>query len=371
MRAIVTGGGSGGHIYPALAIAEKIKEREPGSEILYIGSDLGIEKDVVPQKGYRFEMVDARWFIKKPVEIVKTAVTTLRGSNQALKLMKEFKPDAVIGTGGFVCVPVIHAAKRYGAPSFIHEQNAFPGVANRFLERYVEKVLLGFEDAASYFKHPEKIVLTGNPVRKQFFEADRKASREKLGIKDGEFAVFCFAGSQGADMFNDMMLEVIKRFSGDSRIVILFGCGVYHYKEFNEALEKENFTYENNVHVYEYIDEMQTYLAASDIVISRAGALSLSEITATGSASLLIPSPNVTGNHQFYNAKALAEGGGAILIEEKDITPEKTIELLEELMDSPERLEEIRKASKAMSPVNASDKIVDEVFGIVKDNGKR
>ena len=365
MRAIVTGGGSGGHIYPALAIAEKIKERAPGSEILYIGNDLGIEKDVVPQKGYRFEMVDARWFIKKPLEIVKTVAATLRGSNQALRIMKDFKPDFVIGTGGFVCVPVVHAANRYGAPSFIHEQNAFPGTANKFLERYVKRVFLGFGDAAAYFKHPEKIVLTGNPVRKQFFEADRKASREKLGIKDGEFVVFCFAGSQGADMFNDMMLEVIRRYSGDSRVVILFGCGVYHYKEFNESLEQAGLTYENNVHVYEYINEMETYLAASDIVISRAGALSVSEITATGSASLLIPSPNVTGNHQFYNAKALADAGGAILIEEKDITPAVVIDLIEELMADPERLEKIRKASKAMSPEKASDKIIDEVFGIV------
>ena len=214
MRAIVTGGGSGGHIYPALAIADKIMEKEPDSEILYLGNRIGIEKDLVPGSGYRFEMVDARYFERGLRSMLKTFRDTERGTRQAIRKIREFKPDVVVGTGGFVCVPVVRAAKKCGVRCFIQEQNAFPGLANRFLEHYVDNVFLGFEDASAFFKQPKKHVFTGNPVRDRFFGTDRARSREAIGAKDGEFVVFAFAGSQGADKLNEVFYEAAKTLSG-------------------------------------------------------------------------------------------------------------------------------------------------------------
>ena len=214
MRVIMTGGGTGGHIYPALAIADKIKEESPLSEILYIGNDIGLERDIVPKSGYDFEMVEARWLLKKtPKEFMQTGKAVLKGRRQALEIMKKFKPDVVIGTGGFVCVPVVLAGKKYGARTYIHEQNAFPGKANRLLEKTVNNVFLGFEDAGKYFKNPEKHIYAGNPVRKVFFETRKEESRKELGIPQENFVIFVFGGSQGAESINDAIYPLIDKFT--------------------------------------------------------------------------------------------------------------------------------------------------------------
>lgn len=362
MRVIVTGGGSGGHIYPAIAIADKIKEKEPDAEILYMGNDLGLEKDIVPGTGYPLELVTARWLDRKSViELALTGMVTARGVLQALKVMRKFKPDVVIGTGGFVCVPVVFAGHLYGAKCYLHEQNAYPGVANRVLEKFVDKVFLGFADAAEFFKEPKKHVHAGNPVRERFYNVDKTAARERLGIPKDDFVIFSFGGSQGAEKINEVGFDLMEAVNGHEDVTYIFGTGSQYYDEILDKAKEKNIEIQPNIMVKSYINDIQYYLGAADLIISRAGALSVAESTVCGRALLLIPSPNVTGNHQYYNAKSVADHGGAILIEEKDLTSEKLIAEVMRLKNQPQLLEAMAKASKSCAPLDACEMIYTEI----------
>lgn len=363
MRVIVTGGGTGGHIYPALAIADKFKEMDPGTEILYVGNDEGIEKEVVPKSGYPMELVDARWLDKSsPWQLIKTGARVAKGILEASRVMRKFKPDVVIGTGGYVCFPVIVAGKRFGAKTFLHEQNAFPGLANRTLEKYVNKVFLGFPDAAKYFKDKSKMVDAGNPVRKSFFSLEKSHAREKLGFPKEDFIVFSFGGSLGAEKINEVAFDLMQVVNGHERMRMIFGTGKWYYEDIIKHAAEKNIDLKENIIIKDYIDDMENYLAASDLIISRAGALSVAEMTVCGRACILIPSPNVTGNHQYYNAKAVADRGGAILMEEKDLTSEGLIKEVMRLKNNPEIAEKMGRAAKACAPVKALDIIYAEVM---------
>lgn len=362
MRVIVTGGGSGGHIYPAIAIADKIKEKEPESEILYIGNDIGLEKDIVPQTGYPMELVSAKWLDRRNIlKIFDTGFSTMRGIRQAYKIMKKFKPDAVIGTGGFVCVPVMYAGHKYGAKCYLHEQNAFPGVANKTLEKFADKVFLGFPEASHYFHQPEKHIVVGNPVRRRFYDIDKIAAREKLGIPQNDFTVFSFGGSQGAEKINEVAFELMEAVNGHDGVSFIFGTGSQYYDEVLEKAESRGIEIRDNIRVKSYINDMESYLGAADLIISRAGALSVAETTVCGKASILIPSPNVTGNHQFFNAKSVADRGGTVLIEEKDLNPEGLLAEVMRLKNNPEILEKMSRASKACAPLSATELIYSEI----------
>lgn len=362
MRVIVTGGGSGGHIYPAIAIADKIKEKEPDAEILYMGNDLGLEKDIVPGTGYPLELVTARWLDRKSViELALTGMVTARGVLQALKIMRKFKPDVVIGTGGFVCVPVVFAGHLYGAKCYLHEQNAYPGVANRVLEKFVDKVFLGFPDAAEFFKEPKKHVDAGNPVRERFYNVDKAAARERLGIPKDDFVIFSFGGSQGAEKINEVGFDLMEVVNGHKGVTYIFGTGSQYYDEILDKAKDKDIEIQPNIMVKSYINDIQYYLGAADLIISRAGALSVAESTVCGRALLLIPSPNVTGNHQYYNAKSVADHGGAILLEEKDLTSQKLIAEVMRLWNQPELLEEMGRASKGCAPLDACELIYTEI----------
>lgn len=362
MRVIVTGGGSGGHIYPAIAIADKIKEKEPESEILYIGNDIGLEKDIVPQSGYPMELVSAKWLDRRNIlKIFDTGFSTMRGIRQAYKIMKKFKPDAVIGTGGFVCVPVMYAGHKYGAKCYLHEQNAFPGVANKTLEKFADKVFLGFPEASHYFHQPEKHIVVGNPVRRRFYDIDKIAAREKLGIPQNDFTVFSFGGSQGAEKINEVAFELMEAVNGHDGVSFIFGTGSQYYDEVLEKAKSRGIEIRDNIRVKSYINDMESYLGAADLIISRAGALSVAETTVCGKASILIPSPNVTGNHQFFNAKSVADRGGAVLIEEKDLNPEGLLAEVMRLKNNPEILEKMSRASKACAPLSATELIYSEI----------
>lgn len=362
MRVIVTGGGSGGHIYPAIAIADKIKEKEPESEILYIGNDIGLEKDIVPQTGYPMELVSAKWLDRRNIlKIFDTGFSTMRGIRQAYKIMKKFRPDAVIGTGGFVCVPVMYAGHKYGAKCYLHEQNAFPGVANKTLEKFADKVFLGFPEASHYFHQPEKHIVVGNPVRRRFYDIDKIAAREKLGISQNDFTVFSFGGSQGAEKINEVAFELMEAVNGHDGVSFIFGTGSQYYDEVLEKAKSRGIEIRDNIRVKSYINDMESYLGAADLIISRAGALSVAETTVCGKASILIPSPNVTGNHQFFNAKSVADRGGAVLIEEKDLNPEGLLAEVMRLKNNPEILEKMSRASKACAPLSATELIYSEI----------
>jgi UDP-N-acetylglucosamine--N-acetylmuramyl-(pentapeptide) pyrophosphoryl-undecaprenol N-acetylglucosamine transferase len=363
MRVIVTGGGTGGHIYPALAIADKFKEMDSETQILYIGCSEGIEKDIVPKHGYEIKLVDARWLDKKtPAQIVKTGFSVSKGILESLKLIKKFNPDVIIGTGGYVCFPVILAGYMKKCPCYLHEQNAYPGLANKTLEKYVKNIFLGFPDARKYFKQPEKLIDAGNPVRKSFFEITKKEARELLGIPQEDFVVFTFGGSLGSEKINEVAFELLDIFNGHEGVGMLIGTGKWYYDNFQTKLKEKSIAVKNNIRVNDYIDNMDLHLLACDVVISRAGALSVAETTVSGKAAILIPSPNVTGNHQYYNAKAVADKGGAILIEEKDLKVKNVVEAILKLKNDKTMLEKMSKASSSVAPRKALDIIYGKIM---------
>jgi UDP-N-acetylglucosamine--N-acetylmuramyl-(pentapeptide) pyrophosphoryl-undecaprenol N-acetylglucosamine transferase len=267
----------------------------------------------------------------------------------------------VIGTGGYVCFPVIYAAHRFGARCYLHEQNAFPGVANKSLERYVNKVFLGFPEASEHFRCPEKHVNSGNPVRRDFYGVDKAEARARMGIDQDDFVIFSFGGSQGAQTINDVVFELMREVNGTEGITLLFGTGGYYYEEILARCEAEGIQPADNVRIKLYIDDMPDHLAASDLIISRAGALSVAEICVSGRAAVMVPSPNVTGNHQYFNARSVADKGGAILIEEKDFTSERLNRQVAVLKDSPEKLRAMEAASRQCVPDDATEIIYREI----------
>lgn len=362
MKVIMTGGGTGGHIYPAIAIADEIKEKHPDAEILFIGTERGLEKTLVPQSGYPIRFITVTGFNrKKLLKNFRVLLNLNKGMKEAKAILKEFKPDIVIGTGGYVCGPVVKVASRMGIRTFIHEQNVSPGLTNKILEKYAEKIFIGFEEAKANFKRQEKVIFSGNPVRKNFFHANQSACRSKLGIDENDFVVISFGGSQGAVKINDVMVEAASALSGMEQLSIFFVTGNGHYDQVLNRLTEKQVRLDGNVHVLPYLDDMDQYLAACDLVISRAGALTVSEIIVCGKPSILIPSPNVTGNHQFFNAKALVDRGGAIMIEEKDLDTETLIKTILKMKNDRDALTKMGLASKGAMKSSAVEIIYDHL----------
>ena len=362
MNVILTGGGTGGHIYPAIAIGDKIKEKYPSANLLYIGFKGGLEANIVPQNGYEIKYVSARWVDRKNVlSIFKTIKSVLKGRRQAYEIMKDFKPDVVIGTGGYVSYPVILAGKKYGSKLYLHEQNAYPGMANRRLSKYVNKIFLGFEGAKKYFDSmdTENLIYSGNPVRASFYNVSREESRKRLGISKDKFVIFSFGGSQGAKAINESMISVVEEFLDNDDVYILFGCGEWYYEKTKDHFSGKELT---NVLIKDYIKDMPNFLGAADLIIGRAGALSLAEITMCKRASILIPSPNVTGNHQYHNAMSVVDKGGAIIINENEEMTENLLINIKDLIKNPDKIRKMEIGSEEASRPSALDTIVDNIF---------
>ena len=262
-----------------------------------------------------------------------------------------------MGTGGYASAPTVKSAQKAKIPTFVHEQNAYPGVTNKLLEKDVRNVFLGFERAAEYFKDQSKIVVSGNPVRDEFRNKDRAEARKALGFSEESFVVLAFGGSQGAGRINKAMVSAIKKLSGRDDINIVLGAGSYYYKAI-----KESFI----IRIIEYIDDMAAYLAAADLVVSRSGALTVAETTVSGRPAIFIPSPMVTGNHQYYNALAVAESGGAIIIEEKNLDDDKLTDEILRLKDDPETLSRMAEASRGCGPDRATEIICDKILEEIK-----
>ena len=356
MKVIMTGGGTGGHIYPAIAIADRIKERTLDSEILFVGTEKGLEKDLVPKNGYDIRFITVSGLNRKhPLKNFKVLKEYNQGKKQAKRIIEEFKPDVVIGTGGYVCGPMVKVAAKMGIKTYIHEQNATPGVTNKMLENFVDGVFLGFAEAASNFRKPEKHIVAGNPVRDTFFKATKTDSRKKLGIDENQLVILSFGGSQGAGKINRAMLDVVEKYNGQPNVKVYFATGKRYYEPILNELKEKNIELEDNIEILEYIDHMEKYLSAADIVVSRSGALTVSEIAVCGTPSILIPSPNVTGNHQMFNAKAIADKGGAIILEECNLSGENLIKQIEELENNKQLLEDMSAKAKECAPLDASD----------------
>lgn len=358
MKVVMSGGGTGGHIYPAIAIVEEIKRRHPDAEILFVGTEHGMERKIIPSSGYPIRYITVSGFDRRhPAKNIKVLNDLRQGMKEARNILQTFRPDYAIGTGGYVCGPVIRAAYKLGIPSYIHEQNAFPGLTNKLLSKHVDRVFLAFDDARRYFKVKNDPVTTGNPVRQAFTKVTREEARRKLGVSPDDFVILGFGGSQGARCINDIMLNVAERFADRQDIRIFFATGRGYYKTIIENRHPEA----NHITYLEYINDMPVYLAACDVAVTRSGALTVSEVTASGRASIMIPSPNVTSNHQFFNAKVVADRGGAVLIEEKDLSEGQVSGVIETLMADRERLRSMEKAAASLGRSDAARVICDTI----------
>lgn len=372
MRILLAGGGTAGHINPALAIAGYIRERRPETEFLFIGNKDGMEQRLVPQAGFKIESIIISGFKrslspKNMLENVKTVKRTFSSSNKAKKIISEFKPDICIGTGGYVSGPVIRTAAKMGIPCIIHEQNAFPGVTNKMLAKSVKKVMLAVPDAKKYFEKAD-VVITGNPVRGEILTADKEKSRQTLGL-DSRPVILSFGGSLGARKINEAVADLVARSGKDGRYQHIHAYG--SYGEWFPSLVKDKGTDIekcDNLDIRPYIDNMSVCMAAADLVICRAGAITLSEIQAMGKPAILIPSPNVAENHQYHNAMALVNRGAAEIIEESQLSGELLMKKADKMLINPENLDKISENSKKMAIIDANERIysvVKKVLGMV------
>lgn len=367
MKIVLTGGITGGHIYPALAIADKFKKSDENNEFIYLGSDEGMERYIVPRNGYKLEYIKSRWFDRSSiVQLGKTLYINNRGKHEAIKVMKKFKPDIVVSTGSFVSFPVVTAAKALDIPVYIHEQNAFPGMANKYLSKYANKIFLGFEAARKYFPS-EKVIYSGNPVRNDFGNVRRLDARKELDIPENDFVILVFGGSLGAISINNIGREIANKYKEHDDITIIFGTGQDYYNQVKEELKTIGCEDKEHIRVLPYISNMAKMLAASNVIICRSGALSTAEVTMAGRAAIFIPSPNVTGDHQYYNAKAIADNGGAILITEDNDVERRVLNALKALRKDPQLLEDMEAGSLKTAPVNAAKIIYDGIMNDIKN----
>ncbi len=342
MRVVFTAGGTGGHINPALAAAGELKRRHPDAQILFIGAKDRMEATLVPNAGFELKTVKISGFyrkisLKNLFRNVQTVYHIATSSAQVKKILKEFEPDVVVGFGGYASGPAVRTAAKMGIKTAIHEQNAFPGVTNKTLAKYVDTVMLTNEAAKKYLNCKNEPTVTGLPVRNEILGADRAFARTELHLKDDDILILSMGGSQGAKIINRNIAGMITNLWKDKNLVFLHATGEYGREWMPQMLRDNGVEIGDNVRIVEYINNMEVALPAADIVISRAGASSLSEIEALGKASILIPSPNVAENHQYHNAMALVNNGAAKIIEEKDLTPEKLTFEVKELIDNSEK----------------------------------
>jgi UDP-N-acetylglucosamine--N-acetylmuramyl-(pentapeptide) pyrophosphoryl-undecaprenol N-acetylglucosamine transferase len=369
MRVLMTGGGTGGHVYPALAIADLIKMNQPDSEIAFVGTERGIENRLVPAAGYPLYHIQIQG-IRRSLSLsnLKTAYLVLVSPSRAKKIIREFCPDIVIGTGGYVCWPLLRAASSMGIPCMVHESNALPGVAVRQLQKRLDVIMTNFEETANLLKEKDKVVNVGNPLRVRCGALSREEARRQLGIPDSvRFVVLSFGGSLGAQALNTAALSLMSDFTAEREDVMqIHATGTRGYASTMEAFAEKGLCENGRLIIKEYIDDMPLYMAAADLVICRAGAMTLTEIAMMRKPAILIPSPNVTDNHQYKNAKVLADAGAAELIEEKDLTEERLNRAVAHLAEDSALRREMSEKISAFAREDAGLLIYKEITSLLR-----
>ncbi len=377
MKVLIAGGGTGGHINPALAIASIIKEHEPNAEFLFAGTPSGMEAKLIPDAGYNFASIKVKGFQRKiTLKNIKRncdAVFCLFTSDKrAGEIIKDFNPDIAIGTGGYVSGPIIRKAAKLGIPTAIHEANAYPGVTTKLLSKEVDKVMLTVEEAVKYMDKDIDYVVTGLPVREGIAKKTREQARKQLGFDDG-MCILSFGGSLGAGCINETMADVIEWHSKDGLAINhIHGYGGMGKESFPKAMvEKKVDLSSKRLRISEYINDMDVCLAAADLVICRAGASTLAELQEMGRASILIPSPIVAGNHQLYNANVLGKAGAAIVIEQKNATSEDMINKVEELYNNRDKLKSMSQNAGKLAIRDTKERIYKVISELVNSKKKK
>ena len=375
MKVLVSGGGTGGHINPALAIADKIKKEIPDAQIEYVGTKKGLEATLVPKTGLKIHFIKVRGF-KRSLSLsnLDAAVKAVTSVLEAKKIIKSFSPDIVIGTGGYVCWPVLKAASKMGIPTAVHESNAFPGVTTRMLAKYVDCIMLGFEESAKYLDCDKtKLMHVGSPVSEKMLNANKETERARLGISENEKLVLSAGGSLGAAALNESVFELIKNYTLPEGIWHVHATGNAGWEEQRKKYLGLGFSEIDgdtlklgNVTVCRYIYNMHELLAACDVEICRAGAMTLSELSVLGKAAIIVPSPYVTNNHQYKNAKVLCDKGAAVMLEEKNLNGELLTRAVKELVTDDEKRKSIENNVREFAVTDTLDRIYATVRKMIK-----
>lgn len=366
MHILFAGGGTAGHINPALAIAGYIRKKHPNAHISYIGTSDKLEAKLVPEKGYNFRTITVAGFqrkitIKNIGRNVSAVGKVFLSSIQAKKILNELKPDVVIGTGGYVSGPVLRQASKLGIKTAIHEQNAFPGVTTKMLAPDVDAVMLAMPEAEKHLKLKKKPIITGNPIRNELLNIERDEARKRLGF-DGRPMILSFGGSLGARYINQAVEEFIKWHNGSGKFYHIHATGKSGYETMLSHIENDGISICDEIDIRDYINDMDVCMAAADLVICRAGAITLSELAACGKPAVLIPSPYVAENHQYHNAMTLKKIGAAEIIEEKDLTGETLIKIVSQLIENKSKLKEMSDAASKSAIIDANERIYEVIM---------
>lgn len=371
MKVIIAAAGTGGHINPGIAIANKIKQEEPDSQIIFIGTNRGLENDLVPRAGYALKTIQAYGFDRRiSIDNIKKMYKTFRSIGEAKKIIQEFKPDVVIGTGGYICVPVGIAAKKKNVPIVLHESNAFPGIAIKMLSKKANAILLGFEDAKKRIPKAKKVVVTGTPAKVKHIDILQNKRNEllnEMGLKENLPIVLCFGGSQGAKSINESLIQIITK-ERNTNYQIIWAAGPAQYEIVKEELKKCEMDIEHlkNSKIVPYIYNMEEIMNLVDLVVCRSGAMTITEISNVGKPAIFIPFPFATENHQEYNAKVLEKVGSAKIILDKNLTADLLNETIEKMVKNEKELKQMGQRAMQISIPDVEERIYKEIKKIVE-----
>lgn len=371
MKVVIAAAGTGGHINPGLAIANRIKQENKNAKITFIGTLRGLENDLVPRAGYDLERIEAYGINRKiSVENFKNICKTISSFRKAKKLIKKLKPDIVIGTGGYICGPVILAAKKYKIPTILHESNAYPGVTVKLLSSKVDTVLVGFEDAKKRLPKAKNVVVSGTPTklkRQDLDESQKEEIKKQLSIKNQFPIVLIFGGSQGAKSINDSLLGIIENKMNENYHII-WAVGQKQYDDVKKALKEKGLNINNikNTTIVPYIYNMQEIMNLADIIVARSGAMTITEVSIVAKPAIFIPYPYATENHQEYNAKVLANVGAAQIILDKELNKDILNEKILGILGNKELQLEMSKNAETVAIPNVEDRIYNEIKRLLR-----
>ncbi len=367
MKVVIAAAGTAGHINPGLAIAKKIQEEQKDSKIIFIGTTRGLENDLVPRAGYELKTIDAYGLSKKlSIENIKKMIKTIKGFGEAKKILKEFKPDIVIGTGGYICGATILAAHHLKIPTLLHESNAFPGKAVKLLAKKTDTILVSFEVAIERIKHAKNVVYTGTPVKikkRDYSEQQKKEIIKKMGLNENMPIVLVFGGSQGARRINNAIMEIIKN-EKNEQYQVIWATGPKQYDSIKEQLENnhKNINHIKNMKILPYIYNMEEIMNIVDVIVARSGAMTITEISNLGKPSILVPLPNVSHDHQLYNAKVLENIKAANIILDNILDGENLNENIEKIVLNKEICQEMGKNALKIATTDVEDKIYEQII---------
>lgn len=372
MRFVFTCGGTAGHINPAIAVAGKLRDLMPDSQFLFLGAEGKMEMELVPRAGYsilplKVSNISRGHSLSAVRHNLETVRNVLGAEHESARILREFQPDAVIGTGGYVCYPVLMTASRLHIPTLVHESNAQPGLTTRMLAAHVDRVLVGFEESREHYPQPEKVICTGTPVRGEFSAYTRESAKRELGLDPRKPLVVSVWGSLGSGHMNGILTQLIPLMEGQRAFRMIHSVGTRDYAEFQRSLREQGLDpARSNIDAREYIYDMPRVMAAADLILCRAGASTLAELTYMGKPVIIVPSPNVTDNHQEKNARVLEQAGGAIVLLEGEFDAPQLLERVNGLLGAPQSLSAMSKAMAGLAVPDAADRIADVILETIK-----